>query len=172
MSGLLSCAMSSPRPVARRKGTALRAPLRERNGSNQVAEDAFAVVPASLDAAREVYGVVAAVAHRDESRRIVTPEYPGAVVPMVNHRSHACAASAEVVPRFKNHAALGAPYCGEKVPSIFVFVVGEGGRAAGRHPGRRPSTGIPALCTREPGIHRQRSRELDAHEVRRRSATR
>jgi hypothetical protein len=100
--------------------------LRERNAGNQIAEDAFAVVPASLGTTREVYGVMAAAAYRDQSRRVVTPKYAGAVVPMVNRRSHACAASAGVVRGFKNLATLPAPFCGEKVASIFLFVVRKG----------------------------------------------
>jgi hypothetical protein len=89
--------MSSPQTFAGRKGSAAKVQARERNGGNQIAEDAFAVVPAALDTTREVYGVMAAAAYRDQSRRVVTPKYAGAVVPMVNHRSHACAASADVV---------------------------------------------------------------------------
>lgn len=100
--------------------------FREGNSSHQVAEDALAVIPATLDATREVYGVVAAAAHRDESRRIVTPKHSWAIVPVVNHCGYARAASADVMGGFKNHAPQAAPSRGEEVAPIFIIVVWKG----------------------------------------------
>lgn len=100
--------------------------MRERNCSHQIAEDALAVIPASLDTTREVYGVMAAGAYRDQSRKVVTPKHSWAIVPVVNHRSYARAASADVVGGFKNHARQPAPFGGEKVTPIFIIVVWKG----------------------------------------------